>query len=1105
MKKILLLFILAAMHFPSFGQPGSLDGSFGNNGILRTDFGSADGNFKSLSTMLVGPDGQIYIITSINGKETIITRRFSNFVLDSAYGTDGQSVPVPGSASTAILQPDGKIVIGGSSMVNNTADFTLYRFQVNGFLDETFSSDGKQTTDFSKMSDRITSIALQKDGKILVAGSSSIVYTAINDVHVVRYNSDGALDENFSGDGKLTTSFSAQVYFPLVFVNQNNGKITVAGSRVEMQQSKLAIARLISNGQPDYTFADSGKAVIELSVSLASVGPINMQPDGKMIIAFTKYVDDIGLHLARLNEDASLDTQFSDDGIQKIKFGSIQTGLTAISVQDNGKILVSGSRFVGYDEFFIGRLNHDGALDSSFSEDGFDMRAIGNYSQQAGTSLAVLRDGRILMAAYWTNFLGMARYNINGSLDNNFGVDGIYIDNKYSLQAGQVYFYASALQPDGKIVVAGAISVTTPYDVNELKIFVGRFNPDGKIDSSFSDDGKQVISWLGQAQHVIIQPDGKILVAGSGSYANVTRLHADGSFDSTFSGNGKLFIDFGSSSQAVNKIYLQPDGKITLVGFSGGDLAIARCHTDGSLDNSFSGDGKLLVDLGLSNEPPQAVIMQPDGKILLIGIPGIFFPRDFTLLRLNTDGSADLTFGMNGKVSTDIAGGSDYATTALLQADGKIIVAGYDYFDPYLSGMDFVVVRYNSNGSLDSSFSGDGKLRLDVQSKSEGATTIALQADHKILVAGSTNGNKYAAEAQNNPGDFAIIRLNRNGTLDESFASHGIMVQDFGPADGIATLNISGNRIYAVGRTSYLGEIGIIAAYQIGDINQPPIAGAWFQKYYSPTSALLAAWDSNDPEGGPITYLWEKTAGPEGSGLLYSNSASPVVTGLVDGTYSFRLTVTDAQGAMGTAMLTFEVLNNLPPIAGAWLQKYYSPTSVLLAAWDSHDPEGGLITYLWQKVAGPEGSTLLYWNSASPVVTGLVNGTYTYRLTVTDNQGATASKELTFTVSGIPLSSNRAQSLFPADEKAKDNKAGQLIVYPNPVKDILNFRWVNEYTGTVMVTVMDISGRKIQDIRINKTTQHYNGSIELPRLKPGQYYLHIRNKSNTFTTAFRKE
>ena len=102
----------------------------------------------------------------------------------------------------------------------------------------------------------------------------------------------------------------------------------------------------------------------------------------------------------------------------------------------------------------------------------------------------------------------------------------------------------------------------------------------------------------------------------------------------------------------------------------------------------------------------------------------------------------------------------------------------------------------------------------------------------------------------------------------------------------------------------------------------------WLQRYLTPNSVLLAARGAYDPEGGPITYLWEKTAGPAGSSLLYSNSASPLVTCLVNGTYSIRLTVTGNEGTTGTTTYTFTVNNNLPPVAGAWLQKYLTPTSV---------------------------------------------------------------------------------------------------------------------------------------------------------------------------------
>jgi uncharacterized delta-60 repeat protein len=461
------------------------------------------------------------------------------------------------------------------------------------------------------------------------------------------------------------------------------------------------------------------------------------------------------------------------------------------------------------------------------------------------------------------------------------------------------------------------------------------------------------------------------------------------------------------------------------------------------------------------------------------------------LVRYRPDGSQDLSFGNDGVVLTDFFGGMDLATSAALQSDGKIVISGSILRPGH--GTDFGIARYNSDGSLDNSFSGDGKLSLDVGSTSETATSLGVQTDGKIILAG------YGAYAFN---DFALARLNSDGTIDNTFSDDGKVVINFGSGeDLIEGLAIFKDRLYVAGRTEYVTAHGIVAAFRIEE-NKPPIAGAWFQKYYTPTSALLAAWGSYDPENGPITYLWEKTAGPDGSGLLYANSASPVVTGLVTGTYSFRLTTTDQHGATGRATLTFMVAENLPPVAGTWLQKYYSPTSVLLAAWGSYDPENGPITYSWGKVAGPEGSTLLYANSASPVVNGLVNGTYTFRLTVTDNRAATGSSDLTFTVSN--LSSNGLRAAI-VNEQGVPTLADQLLIHPNPVKDILNIRWLNEYRGDVLITVMDISGRKIKDIRINKTAQYYNGSIELTGLKPGQYYLHIRNGSKTSRKAFMKE
>jgi uncharacterized delta-60 repeat protein len=1117
MKKILLLFLLALANTTSYGQAGTLDRSFGNQGIVRTDFNGANSIYTLFSHILAGADESLYIVSNVRGEydersqlvtnyRTVITHRFSDSRPDSAYGIKGHAVPVPLRSLAAILQPDGKIILAGYSLVNKTIHFTLYRFKTNGLLDESFSGDGKQTTDFSGLSDRITTLALQNDGKIVAAGISG------GTLAIARYHTDGSLDNSFSGDGKFTSSFSVDWAGARAIQLQDNGNITVAATSADT----VKVVHLLADGRLDNTFGDGGKKMLPLPF----VQPIMtafIQQNGKVLVGGFSGGPDTGFTLVRLNEDVTLDPQFSDDGIQINNLGDVLALPFVIAEQADGKILAAGFRDVNHQtDLLLVRYNVDGSLDNSFSEDGFDSRDVNPFNEIA-SSMVITKNGKILMAGEAMPFMFVLKYNKDGSLDPNFDRDGIFVDDILK-HGGQAYISASAIQPDGKIIVAGAGTTALDSLTRAMRIVVGRFNPDGQIDSSFSGDGKRVILFTDGnnevAKDVVIQPDGKIIIVGYASNGSnfdfaVARFNPDGIFDSSFSSDGKLLVDFDNGWDQANDVCLQPDGKILVAGTNGSDFVVARLNSDGTLDHTFSVDGKLVVDVGSVTDKASKVMVQPDGKILVAGEYGNSSNtyKDFAVLRFNGDGTADPSFGINGKVITDLYGGLDYVSSAILQPDGKIIVAGSTIRSSDLSGMDFAVVRYNSNGSLDNNFSIDGKLQLNVQSTSEGATSLALQPDQKIVVAGFTNGKEKSnfTIPRSDHGDLAILRVNADGTLDENFGSRGFMVQDYNSGeDGIESISIWKNRIYAVGKTTYLGELGFIAAYIMNGSNKPPIAGAWFQKYYNPTSALLAAWDSKDPEGGPITYLWRKSAGPEGSGLLYSNSASPVVTGLVKGTYIFRLTVTDNQGDTGTASVSFTVPENFPPIAGAWLQKYYSPTSVLLAAWDSHDPEGGPITYLWERTAGPEGSTLLYWNSASPVVNGLVNGTYTYRLTVTDNEGATGAKELTFTVSGAALNGNTVKQSL--SEVSTHREAGQFTIYPNPVTELLSFRWRSDYNGKALVTVMDISGKKLQSLHFHKSTIGFYGNMEVSKLKPGQYYLHITNgNKKIMTISFMKQ
>ena len=243
-------------------------------------------------------------------------------------------------------------------------------------------------------------------------------------------------------------------------------------------------------------------------------------------------------------------------------------------------------------------------------------------------------------------------------------------------------------------------------------------------------------------------------------------MAAPGDLDPTFSGDGKQTTDLGGGA---NGVAIQPDGKIVVVGASGdGNFALARYNPNGSLDRSFSGNGKQRTDFG-GRDRAKGVAIQADGKIVAVGLGGRR-EFEFALARYNPNGSLDRSFSGNGRQRTAF-GRSAFANGVAIQADGKIVAAGTATGQFRL---DFALARYLPNGSLDRSFSGDGKQTTDFGAD-DVAKAVAVQADGKIVAVGV--GRAFAEI-----GDFALARYNPNGSLDRSFSGDGKQTTSFAPS-----------------------------------------------------------------------------------------------------------------------------------------------------------------------------------------------------------------------------------------------------------------------------------------------------------------------------------
>jgi uncharacterized delta-60 repeat protein len=345
-----------------------------------------------------------------------------------------------------------------------------------------------------------------------------------------------------------------------------------------------------------------------------------------------------------------------------------------------------------------------------------------------------------------------------GDFDASFGGDG-----SVSLDWGPFATVTDVLvQPDGRIVGSGGGGDPSAF-------IVARLTSNGPLDTGFGIAGMTTLSVVGGdwAMDVARQPDGKIVAAGStgpiSAEGIVMRLNPDGTADDSFGTGGITGLDYGGPDDLLDDVLIQPDGKIVVVGRGGttNDWVVTRLTPQGLPDDDFDGDGTAVLNLG-GDDWASGVALQADGKLVIAGHrsrAGIW------VARLNGDGSPDASFGDNGRLALQPASG-DTSWNMLLQPDGKIVVAGD------ATGDSFLVTRLKPDGSYDDDFAnGQGLAAVSFgSSDTDRAHAVALQASGKIVVAGSTQTGAST--------HLAVARLQPGGALDTTFSGDGTQTLD---------------------------------------------------------------------------------------------------------------------------------------------------------------------------------------------------------------------------------------------------------------------------------------------------------------------------------------
>jgi uncharacterized delta-60 repeat protein len=627
------------------------------------------------------------------------------------------------------------------------------------------------------------------------------------------------------------------------------------------------------NQAPVLTTGDAnGIVVMDLGSSGAFFPPmVALQADGKILV--NSYAVGSGTYseLVRYNADGSLDLTFGAGGI--VSTGPDRSTGADVAVQADGKIVVSGSNFT------VARYNSDGSLDTSFGTGG---TVASTFGFSGVSSLIVQADGKIVAAGLVNSTeddVTIARYDTNGNLDASFGAGG-----KVTTSFGtDSHATGITSQPDGKLVVTAFVENGAHDDFTLL-----RYNNDGSLDASFGIGGKVTTdfgSFNDNAFSVTVQADGKILASGYASNVSgiteqfaIARYNTDGSLDATFGTGGKVLTDMGGHwFESAESVRVQSDGKIVVAGYafaesSGGPevFALARYNSDGSLDASFGTGGKVLTGFGSDDGKAESLVIQPDGKMLVVGTTGT--TADVALARYNSDGSLDTSFGNGGAPLSGPAFYTEDTSPIVLNAratvhDAELAAAGsYD-------GASLTLARHGGAIS-DDVFGASGNLSALSQGGDITLSGVAIgtvtQNSGGVLVL--TFGSA-ATEARV---DEAIRAITYKDTSDNPGASAQI---DWSFSDGNTGAQGSGGALAAAGRTNI----------KITAVDDPPVntAPAGPLSTVADTDFAITGLSVSDPDSASLSIFLDvqhgtlTVAAVDGATVAGSGTSGLILTGTI--------------------------------------------------------------------------------------------------------------------------------------------------------------------------------------------------------------------------------
>jgi uncharacterized delta-60 repeat protein len=686
-----------------YDTDGSLDASFGSGGVVNT----AIAGRANARRAVLEPDGRILVLgeATVGENELLALARYNpDGSLDASFGTNGivtEGVTPFGDFHGLAVDSEGKILVGDEATSGGVATLTVRRFDADGSADPSFGAGGAATATFAAPGPGslggLTEVLAQPDGKVVAAG------VAENGFAVARFGGSGALDSSFGAGGLVIKSFGQPPDLEVGAALQSDGKIVVAGGVFGLGGTQ--VFRLDPDGGLDSSFGSGGTAT---APGVSGHGLV-VQPDGKVVLAGNGGSEQLAL--VRLNADGTLDPDFGSGGVATAAIGFSSISVGALVIDPLGRLVaigVEGSAGSGVlaQGSVLARFSGEGSLDPTFGDGGevvqSDFGSAAVPVRAAPRSVLVQRDRKVVVFARVASdrYAALVRYRPNGSLDPTFGRGGEVTPRL--LGTG-----AALTQPDGKLIVVGTKTIE-------------RYRRDGTLDPRFGRGG---IAHIGVfASKAALERHGRILVAGDGY---VARCRSDGSLDRSFGHRGFVHLKPARAFDPTTGMAVDRHGRIVVAG----RRKLIRLRRGGAVDRSF---GKS----GLHATRPRLRLI--DGVHQLAGNRLLVFGRTggrVTLLRYRPDGTLDPSFGKRGVAvpTTTEAGGP---VSVARERQGKLIVAT-------TFGDRFGLLRLNSNGSRDRSF---GHRGLTI-SRVRGAVGAAAVTANQILLAGTPDGTRLRLAA----------------------------------------------------------------------------------------------------------------------------------------------------------------------------------------------------------------------------------------------------------------------------------------------------------------------------------------------------------------------